>query len=315
MDYIELGKTGLRVSKVGLGCGGHSRLGQSYGASEKDSIRLVREAIESGINYIDTARAYGTEPLVGKALGKLKRANLFLSTKCGLRDWRQSGKPLEQAVTEAIDESLKQLDTDYIDVYHVHGLAAEDAACCLEEVAPQLERAREAGKIRFLAVSEAFGKDTDHAMLRGLEPLDVFDVAMVGFNALNPSARKEVFPRLMEEGLGTEIMFAIRKALTSAERFREAVSAMVEAGQIGPDVFGKEDPAKQVFGTKDDAEIREISYRYAAYEPGADVVLVGTGKASHLRENVQAILKGPLPAERKAAIDEAFGEMDSVSGN
>ena len=81
MEYITLGRTGLKVSVMGLGGGGHSRLGSSVGKTEAESVSIVRQAIDSGINFIDTAEAYGTEPIVGSALRGLDRDKIILSTK------------------------------------------------------------------------------------------------------------------------------------------------------------------------------------------------------------------------------------------
>ena len=68
MDQIVLGRTGLEIGVAGLGCGGHSRLGQATGATEEESVALVRRALDLGVTYIDTARAYGTEEIVGRAV-------------------------------------------------------------------------------------------------------------------------------------------------------------------------------------------------------------------------------------------------------
>lgn len=68
MENVVLGRTGLEVSVAGLGCGGHSRLGRATGATEEESVRLVQRALELGVTYIDTARAYGTEEIVGRGL-------------------------------------------------------------------------------------------------------------------------------------------------------------------------------------------------------------------------------------------------------
>jgi aryl-alcohol dehydrogenase-like predicted oxidoreductase len=81
MEYITLGRTGLEASVMGLGGGGHSRLGSAVGKTEDESISIVRQAIDAGINFIDTAEAYGTEPIVGRALKGLDRDKIILSTK------------------------------------------------------------------------------------------------------------------------------------------------------------------------------------------------------------------------------------------
>ena len=81
MQYTTLGRTGLNVSVAGLGCGGHSRLGQKTGRTEQESIQVVRQALDLGINLIDTAEAYGTESIVGKAIQDVARDQLVISTK------------------------------------------------------------------------------------------------------------------------------------------------------------------------------------------------------------------------------------------
>ena len=78
--FATLGRTGLRVSVVGLGCGGHSRLGQTSGATESDSVAVVERALDLGINFIDTAHAYRTERIVGKAIAR-KRHGVVIFTK------------------------------------------------------------------------------------------------------------------------------------------------------------------------------------------------------------------------------------------
>src|SRR5436853_6710243 len=80
MQVIGLGRAGLQVSVAGLGCGGHSRLGQSYGATEQASIEVVQAAVDAGVTLIDTAQLYGTEAIVGRAL-EGRRDQVVLSTK------------------------------------------------------------------------------------------------------------------------------------------------------------------------------------------------------------------------------------------
>ena len=85
MEYTTLGKTGLEVSVAGLGCGGASRLGQGDGKSQAESVALVRRAHELGVNFFDTARAYGTEEVVGNAITG-RREEVVVSTKTMFRN-------------------------------------------------------------------------------------------------------------------------------------------------------------------------------------------------------------------------------------
>src|SRR3569832_2091286 len=124
MDFTTLGHTGLKVSVMGLGCGGHSRLGLSQGNSESAAIRVIEAAVDLGINYIDTAEAYGTEAVVGQALKSIGRENVIISTKKRLPGEQPRLTAAELA--QGLEESLQRLNTDYVDVYNLHGLKAED---------------------------------------------------------------------------------------------------------------------------------------------------------------------------------------------
>jgi aryl-alcohol dehydrogenase-like predicted oxidoreductase len=110
MDYTTLGKTGLRVSVAGLGCGGFSRLGMATGKSEAESVALVRLAIDSGITLIDTAANYGTEEIVGKAISVVPRESIVVATKCSIE---RGGEVFTSAqVIASLEAPLRKLGTD-----------------------------------------------------------------------------------------------------------------------------------------------------------------------------------------------------------
>ena len=90
MEYVTLGKTGLRVSVAGLGCGGNSRLGLGRGKTEAEAITLVRQALDMGVNLLDTAAAYGTETLIGKAIKTVPRDRVVITTKATDPSWRHT---------------------------------------------------------------------------------------------------------------------------------------------------------------------------------------------------------------------------------
>ncbi len=85
MDYTTLGRTGLKVSVAGLGCGGPSRLGLRQNKSASQAVAVVHQAIDLGVNFLDTAEWYGTEPVVGAAIAEVPRDRLVLSTKKTIR--------------------------------------------------------------------------------------------------------------------------------------------------------------------------------------------------------------------------------------
>ena len=312
MQTITLGRTGLDVTVVGLGCGGHSRLGMATGRDEAHASRIVHAALDLGINFIDTARAYGTEAAVGHAI-RGRRDRVVLSTKA--LPVSAAGLLGAKDLRESLELSLERLGTDYIDVFHLHGVLADQYTHCVDELLPELRRAKEAGKIRFIGITERFGNDTSHAMLDRALPDDHFDVIMVGHNLLNPSARQSVFPLTRANDVGTLIMFAVRRALTSPESVRAIVATLIEAGAVDARRIDRADPLGFVTAHRDVKSLVEAAYRFCRYEPGAHVILTGTGSVEHLRENVESILAPPLPGEITTRLTEVFGEVDSVSGD
>ena len=312
MHTVRLGRTGLEVSVVGLGCGGHSRLGMARGRDEAHAARVVEAALDLGIDFIDTARAYGTEPAVGRAI-RGKRDRVVLSTKALPVG---AAGPLGAAqLRDSLDRSLMRLGTDYVDVFHLHGVTAEHYSHCVDTLLPELVRAKEAGKVRFLGITERFGTDTAHAMLRRALPDDHFDVIMVGHNMINPSARDSVFPLTMKNDVGTLIMFAVRRALTNAELAKEVIEKLVANGSVEARRVDSKDPLAFVTKHPNVKSLVEAAYRYCRHEPGAHVILTGTGSVDHLRENVESILAPPLPDDLLRELALIFGKVDSVSGD
>jgi aryl-alcohol dehydrogenase-like predicted oxidoreductase len=309
MRYTTLGRTGLRVSSVGLGCGGPSRLGQSYGRSQEDSRALITRAVELGITLFDTAESYGTEAVLGEALREARASDVVVSTKKSVFDWNRQVMCTTDDMREGLEASLRRLGRERIEVYHLHGLEVAHVDYALNEIVPVLERARQDGKIGHLAVSEAFMGDTSHRTLEQVLPKDVFDVMMVGFNLLNPSARTKVLPLTRERNVGTLIMFAVRRALTNPTRLCEVIETLLSSGDLAPSSIDPRAPLGFL------GDVRDAAYRFCSHEPGADVVLTGTGRIDHLEENVRSLLAPPLEKQLLERLERLFGRVSSVSGH
>jgi len=153
MEYVTLGRTGLKVSVAGLGCGGFFRLGLGTGKSEAEAVTLVRQALDLGINLLDTAAVYGTEPVIRRSIKTVPRENIVIATKAWVphRDGRSAA---ERTVT-SLENSLRQLDTDYIDIFQLHGVSPRGYDEAIEMIAPVLLREREKGKLKYLGITEA----------------------------------------------------------------------------------------------------------------------------------------------------------------
>lgn len=296
---------------AGLGCGGHSRLGTARGGDPADAERVVRAALDLGVTFIDTARAYGTEEIVGRAIAG-RREEVVVCTKALVRTADGPVTPAE--LRASLELSLRRLGTDHVDVFMLHGVAPEDYPWCREHLVEVLLQARDEGLIGHPGISERFGSDTSHRMLADALADDVFDVVMVGFNLLNPSARRTVLPAAAAGDVGVLVMFAVRRALADPARLTEVVAGLVAAGAVDP---GAVDPADPLGWVVEEAgcPLVEAAYRFCRHEPGCHVVLTGTGDVRHLRQNVAAIAGPPLPPGVLARLERTFGAVDSVSGN
>jgi aryl-alcohol dehydrogenase-like predicted oxidoreductase len=309
MDYTTLGRTDLRVSVLGLGGGGHSRLGQRAGASAKHSASIVRHALGLGVTFFDTAEAYRTEAFVGEGLRGHSRGQVVISTK---KSPTADGRPISATeLRQGLEASLARLRTDYIDIYHLHGVRDGQYDRARDELAPELLKLRDQGTIRFLGITEAFGADTGHAMLRRAVLDDLWDVVMVGFNILNQSARERVLAETRQRGIGVLCMFAVRDALSRPEKLRETVGDLVRQGVLDAGELDLDDPLGFVRAVA--ASVPDAAYRFCRAEPGIDVVLSGTGNIDHLEENVASILAPPLPANIYQRLVDLFQGLDTVS--
>ncbi len=312
MDTTILGRTGLKVSVVGLGAGGPSRIGKSLGMDEAESIRVVRHAYDGGITIFDTSEAYHTEDIIGKGLGEIGGSDAVISTK--LR-YRLENRLKNAAEIEASsDESLRKLARVVIDIYHVHGVVPDLYDGVFQQIYPVLDRMREKGKIRNIGITEMFGQDPSHSMLRRALEDDVWDVIMVGFSALNFSARR-LFEQTRLQKVGVLDMFAVRRALRDLHAVQSCLAEEIQKGVLDSDVSDHEDPFGFALTEKVCATVPELAYRFARHDPGIDVVLTGTSSVEHLRENIASMAKPPLPREVLRRIEAVFNGISSISGN
>lgn len=309
MQYTTLGRTGLKVSVAGLGGGGSSRLGITKGGKAHAS-NMVRAALDLGINLIDNARGYGTEEAVGDALVGIPRDSYVLTTKhLTIVDGRTLSP---DEFVAGFNQSLRELRTDYVDVFYIHGLNLARWDHAINDVLPVLMREKEKGKFRFLAMSESPNQEPLHdATVRGLDE-DLFDVIMLAFSLLNQNARDLVFPRSLKQKVGTMLMFVVRDIFSHPEMLRETIAKLAAEGKVPKYLVGKDNPLDFLIHAGAAANILDAAYRYGRHEPGADVVLFGTGSPDHMKSNVASILAPPLPESDRAKVRQLFGHLVGI---
>ncbi len=309
MEYTVLGRTNMTVSIMGMGCGGPSRVGKRTGRSEMESVDIVKRALEAGVNIIDTAAAYETEEIVGKAIKGRDRNSVIISTK--MRVWAEmTAKDLRLA----LEKSLRKLDTEYIDIFHFHGLTLQHYDYVATEMVPEMYRLRDEGKIRAVGVTEMFERDPRHSMLARTVDDDLFDVIMVGFNLLNHTARHIVLHKAIEKNIGVLNMFAVRRAMSNSGRMKEIIAELVADGKIDPSEVDVNNPFDFMVHHGGAVNVPDAAYRFCRYEPGVHVVLSGTGNAEHLAMNVQSLDRPPLPTEDVEKANRLFERVDNVTG-
>ena len=310
MQYTTLGRTGLKVSVAGLGCGGFSRLGLGTGKSEADAITIIRSALDHGVNLFDSAAAYGTEPLLGKALKSVPRDKVVICTKAPFGISNAQSDP--QRALDALDRSLRELGTDYIDVYQLHGVAPHAYDHMRDAIAPALLREKEKGKFRHLGITETAPGDPEHQMVQRAAREGMWDVAMVAFHMMHQNARRRVFPLSIEHRVGTLMMFAVRNIFSRPERLCETMRQLTGTGELTKEMAEDADPLGFLVHAQGASSVVDAAYRFVRHEPGVDVVLFGTGEVEHLRSNIESILKPPLPEADREKLASLFGHLVGV---
>ncbi len=307
MEYRRLGRTKLQVSLMGIGSGGPSLFGQNSRVSEVDISRMVRRALDMGINFFDTAAAYGqSEAILGRALRGVPREAYILATKFHAV---VDGKPLpEKAVIERVDQSLRRLRVDTVDLLQLHGVLPGDYQIAVEIAFPTVLRLQEQGKFRFLGITESYARDGRHEALGLALADDTFDTVMVGYNLMNPTPEQDILPICERRDVGVICMVPVRRALSRPEHLRKRIAEAKAKGLIARRALPDQDPLGWLVkgGVK---SLPAAGYKFSAAHSAVSTVLTGTSSIAHLEENVEALLGPPLPDADVARLRSIFGEV------
>ena len=308
MEYRPLGKTGLTVSVAGLGCGGNSRLGLGRGASFDDCVAVVRTAVDLGVNFLDTAEAYGTEEIVGAAARSYDREKLVISTKALFR----ASDDTAETVTRRVEASLRRLGLDYVDVFHFHAVNPAAYEHHRDVLAPALLKLKEQGKVRHIGITETSPNDPEQKMLTRAIQEAPWEVTMLAYSLMNQGARRQIFPETRRRGIGTLLMFVVRNLFSNAAYRRDIFVRLVEQGELDARILSEGDPLGFLVGEGAAESITDAAYRYARHEQGVDVVLFGTGNKAHVKDNVDSILRPSLPPQVVERLHASFGHLRGV---
>jgi aryl-alcohol dehydrogenase-like predicted oxidoreductase len=273
MEKRTLGNTGIEVTRLGVG-GARVR---SEHATQEQVNALLNAMLDRGVNFIDTASGYlESERMIGEAIAG-RRKEFFLETKTPTdRDGGSGPNWSRESITAAIDGSLRDLKTDYLDIVLLHSC---DAATLREGSAVEaLMAARDAGKTRHIGYS-GDGEDALAAIETG-----VFAVLQTSFNVVDQSGLDKVIPAARAAGMGV-----VAKRPIANGAFASAESPSEYADEYWSRSRSLEVPE----GAPEDR--LELSLRFTLSMEGIDTAIVGTKSREHALSNIALVEKGPLP--------------------
>jgi aryl-alcohol dehydrogenase-like predicted oxidoreductase len=257
-------------------------------------VAVVRTAVDLGVNFLDTAEAYGTEEIVGAAARFYDRDRLVISTKAIFR----GADDTAETVTRRVEAALQRLGLDYVDIFHFHAVNPATYDHHRDVLAPALQKLKEQGKVRHIGITETGPRDPEQKML--------------AYSLMNQGARRNIFPVTQRQGIGTLLMFVVRNIFSNAAYRRDVSAKLVEQGLLDASVLSDGDPLGFLVAEGGAQSITDAAYRYARHEDGADVILFGTGSKDHVRENVDSILRPPLPPPIIERLHASFGHLTGV---
>ncbi|MCB9151169.1 MAG: aldo/keto reductase [Caldilineaceae bacterium] len=279
-----LGRTGLRVSALALGT---VEIGLPYGIAtpahggrpgEQEAIRLIHTALDAGINLIDTARDYGmSETILGQALHQ-RRTQAILATKVNLLPaavQQLSSRQLKRQMLDTLDLSLRELQTDYVDVWQIHNVT-EELLERAEEVADAFSAAQRAGKIRWTGGS-FYGAALPLLAL----DRDLFDVMQVTYSVLDRRIEEQVLPRAQQQNVGIVVRSVLLKGVLTAraDHLPARLHALTAASQRFRRIIAEAGLA---------ASAAQVAVAFALAQPQISTVLVGMSSLAELEDNLRA---------------------------
>jgi len=323
MDYVNLGKTGLKVSRICLGC-------MSYGApavgpakpgshawalNEQESQPFLRQALELGINFFDTANVYSagaSEEVLGKFLkANTRREAVVIASKVhGLMRDEPNGRGLSRkAIFFELDQSLRRLGTRYIDLYQIHRWDYETP---IEETLEALHDVVKSGKVRYIGASSMYAWQFAKALyLADLHGWTRFVSMQNHYNLLYREEEREMMGLCRSEGVGVIPWSPLARGRL-ARPWQTETTIRYETDQFGKSMYSRTEEAdrKVVERLGQICERRGVSRAQVALawllsKPGVTAPIVGATKPHHLADAVAA-LSLRLTPEEIAAVEEPY---------
>jgi len=317
MDYVNLGRTGLRVSRVCLGCmtyGVPERGAHPWSLDEDKSRPFFQRALELGINFFDTANTYSdgtSEEIVGRALRDFaRREEIVLATKVfyPMREGPNARGLSRKSIMIEIDASLRRLGTDYVDLYQIHRW---DEHTPIEETLEALHDVIKAGKARYIGASSMFAWQFSKAQYLARQNGWTPFVSMQNhYNLLNREEEREMMPLCEAEGVGVVPWSPLARGRLTRD-WTETTNRL-EKDEFGKTLYvGTEDADRRVIARVAEVAAQrgmpraQVALAWLLQKPFITAPIVGASKLHHLDDAVAA-LSLKLTPEEIAALEEPY---------
>jgi aryl-alcohol dehydrogenase (NADP+) len=321
MRYTRLGSTGLEVSALSLGCmsfGESSRGNHSWSLDEESSRTIIRQALEAGVNFFDTANVYSdgsSEEFTGRALRDFAaRDEVVIATKVHgrMRPGPNGGGLSRRAILSEIDHSLRRLGVDYVDLYQIHRW---DPDTPLEETLEALHDVVKAGKARYIGASSMHSWQFAQALYTAdLNGWTRFVSMQNHYNLLYREEEREMLPLCADQGIGVIPWSPLARGRLT--RPWDAVTARTETDEFGAALYHEDDRiiVERVAEIADKRGIpaAQVALAWLAHNPVVTAPIVGVTKPAHLADAVAA-LDVELDAEEVDLLEAAYAPH-SVAG-
>ena len=326
MNYVNLGNSGLKVSRICLGCmsyGVAERGQQRWAVNEEQSRPFIKRALELGINFFDTANVYSggsSEEIVGRALRDFaRRDEIVLATKVRFKMREDpNGQGLSRkAIFSEMDASLRRLGTDYVDLYQTHRWDYETP---IEETLEALHDVVKAGKARYIGASSMFAWQFGKALyLADRHGWTRFVSMQNHYNLLYREEEREMMGLCREEGIGVIPWSPLARGLLARPWESEPSTARAKTDTFGRSLYGKTQDAdrkvvEQVgrIAKAKGVPAAQVALAWLLQKQGVTSPIVGATKPNHLEDAVAA-LKVELSPQEIASLEEPY-EPHPVAG-
>jgi 1-deoxyxylulose-5-phosphate synthase len=318
MEYVNLGRTGVKVSRICLGCmsygvppAGPLRPGSNaWSLNEEQSGPFFRQALDAGINFFDTANVYSTgdsERVLGRFIkANAKREDTVIATKLNgvMRDGPNGGGLSRKEIFFELDESLRRLETDYVDLYQIHRW---DKATPIEETLEALNDVVRAGKVRYIGASSMwawqFSKALHTSEKHGWAK---FVTMQPHYNLVYREEEREMIPLCLDQGVGVIPWSPLARGRLTRPWDAEATKRS-ESDGYGKSLYTKTAEADKLVVDRlgEVAEARgvaraQVALAWLLTKPAITSPIVGATKLHHLEDAVAAVSLKLTPEEVKA---------------